>query len=798
MNQEKKVNVDIGNGRIIEISTGKLANLANGAAVLRLGETVIIVACCSGPAKEGSDFLPLQVDYREKYSAAGRFPGGYIKREGRPSEKEILTCRMTDRPVRPLFPEGFFDEIQIQALLLSSDGQNEPDVLTMLGASAALALSDLPFLGPIGALRVGRVDGKFIANPTHEEMANSELDLVYAGVADKVIMIEGDANECSEETLRDAMSFANEIVKKQIDAQKELVASSGRKKKEPKLHKVPQELKDAVNAFCKGRMEGACLINSKEERQVALGAIFTEMTAAVKPQFDGKVEELDVKLKMYFDQLTEKTVRTAIMEKGVRPDGRGLEDIRPISCEVGVLPRVHGSGLFTRGETQALVIVTLGAGSDAQESDPITGGTATKQFYLHYNFPNFSVNEPGRISGPGRREIGHGNLAERSIAQVMPAEYPYTVRCVSEIMASNGSTSMASVCGGTLALMDAGVPIKSPVAGISCGLVSEGGKDILLTDIIGAEDFYGDMDFKVCGTKNGITGFQLDLKIAGISIDLMHKAMIRNRDARLKILDMMAACIAEPRTEMSKYAPRIVNMKINTEKIGALIGPGGSVIRGITESTGAQIDIDDDGTVKIFAADKDALDAAVQAVQDITAEVEVGKIYRGKVTGMKEFGVFVEILPGQDGLLHISEMANYRVNKVTDICKEGDMVTVKVIGVDDRGKIRLSRKAAMEETGEEDAATGQAEKQAPAPQVEVGKICRGKVTGIKDFGAFVEINPGQDGLLHISEMANYRVNKVTDVCKEGDMVTVKIIGVDERGKIRLSRKAALEELDDKK
>ncbi len=694
---EKKVNVDIGNGRVMEISTGKIANLANGSCVIRLGETVVLVAACSGPAKEGADFLPLQVDYREKYSAAGRFPGGYIKREGRPSDKEILTCRMTDRPVRPLFPEGFFDEIQIQALLLSSDGENEPDVMTMLGASAALALSDMPFMGPIGALRVGYVDGKFVANPTHVEIAKSEIELVYAGVADKVIMIEGDAKECSEDFLRDAMSFANEIVKKQIAAQKELAATAGRKKKEPVLHLVPAEIKDAVRDFCKGKIEGACLINSKEEKYAALNVIFDGIEKTVKPQFEGKAEDLDVKLKMCFDQLTEKTIRTAILEKGIRPDGRGMGDIRPISCEVGVLPRVHGTGLFTRGETQALVIVTLGAGSDAQESDPITGGPDTKQFFLHYNFPNFSVNEVGRIAGPGRREIGHGNLAERSIAQMMPDDYPYTVRCVSEIMASNGSTSMASVCGGTLALMDAGVPIKAPVAGISCGLISEGDKNVLLTDIIGAEDHYGDMDFKVCGTAKGITGFQLDLKIAGIAIDLLYQAMIRNRDARIKILDIMKSCIAEPRVEMSKYAPRIISMKINTEKIGALIGPGGSVIRGITESTGAQIDIDDDGTVKIFAANKDALDAATNAVQGITAEVEVGKIYRGRVTGMKEFGVFVEVLPGQDGLLHISEMANYRVNKVTDICKEGDMVTVKVIGVDDRGKIRLSRKAALEE-----------------------------------------------------------------------------------------------------
>ncbi len=694
---EKKVNVDMGNGRIMEISTGKLANLANGSCILQLGETVVLVASCSGAAKPGTDFLPLQVDYREKYSAAGRFPGGYIKREGRPSEKEILTCRMTDRPVRPLFPEGFFDEIQIQALLLSSDGENESDVLTILGASVALTLSDLPFQGPIGALRVGHIDGKFVANPTHTEMAASKLDLVYAGVAGKVIMIEGDAAECSEELLRDALIFANEIVVKQIQAQKELAALGGRKKKQPVLHLVPEDVKAAVHSFCKGKIEGACLINGKEDRQAALGVVFKELSTEITAKFKDTVDELAMKLKMCFEHLVEKTIRFAIVDKGVRPDGRGLDDLRQISSEVGVLPRVHGTGLFTRGETQALVIVTLGAGRDAQESDPITGGSSMKNFYLHYNFPNFSVNEVGRISGPGRREIGHGNLAERSLAQVIPVDYPYTVRCVSEIMASNGSTSMASVCGGSLALMDAGVPITDPVAGISCGLISEGDKNILLTDIIGAEDHYGDMDFKVCGTPKGITGFQLDLKIAGVSIDLLYAAMLRNREARTKILTVMNACISAPRTEMSKYAPRIVSLKINTEKIGALIGPGGSVIRGITESTGAQIDIEDDGSVKIFAANKDALDAATKAVQDITAEVEIGKIYRGQVRSIKEFGAFVELIPGQDGLLHISEMADYRVNKVTDICQEGDMITVKVIGVDDRGKIRLSRKAALAE-----------------------------------------------------------------------------------------------------
>lgn len=693
---EEKISVDIGGNREIEISTGKLAKLANGSCVVRQGDTVILVSACSGPRQEGADFFPLQVDYREKYSAAGRFPGGYIKREGRPSEKEILTCRMTDRPIRPLFPKGFFDEVQIQALLLSSDGENDPDILCIIGASTALCLSDLPFQGPIGAVRVGYVNGEFIANPSHSQMEKSEIELIYAGIAEKVIMIEGDARECSEELLRDAMFFANDFVKRQIEAQNKLTSLAGKTKKNPSLY-LPEDMTESVNAYCQGKIEDLCMITGKEKREEALDKTFEEIVKTLTPKFEGSVENVAGKLKMAWDEVLKRTLRKLIVEKKYRLDGRGLQDIRPINAQVGILPRVHGSGLFSRGETQALVVVTLGAGSDAQERDPITGGITTKQFYLHYNFLPFSVGEVGRIMGPGRREIGHGNLAERSLLQVVPKDFPYTVRCVSEILASNGSTSMASVCGGTLALMDAGVPIKSPVAGISCGLIAEEGNNILLTDILGAEDHFGDMDFKVCGTRTGVTGFQLDLKISGISIDLLYQAMLCTREARFKILDVMAECISTPKAEISKYAPRIVVIKIKPDKIGALIGPGGSNIRGITDKTGAQIDIDDDGTVHIFAVNADALEKAKDAVEMVSAEVEIGKIYRGEVKTIKEFGAFIEILPGQEGLLHISEMANYRVDKVTDICREGDKVTVKVIDIDERGRIRLSRKAALEE-----------------------------------------------------------------------------------------------------
>lgn len=697
MKTEKSVTIDIGGGRELVVSTGKLAGLANGSCVLTLGETTLLVAACSGPPRPGADFFPLQVDYREKYSASGRFPGGYIKREGRPSDKEILTCRMTDRPVRPLFPKGFFDEVQIQALLLSADGENDSDALCMLGASVALHLSDLPFDGPVGALRVGYVDGEFIANPTHEQMAKSEIELMYAGLPGKVIMIEGEAKECSEELMRQAMEFADGVVIKMAEAQNQLRELAGRPKKNYHIYKVPEAVETAVNDFGAERIESACLIASKEDRQNALDALLEEMLKALGPDFEEHEGVTDFDFKMAFDALAKKTIRKAIVEKGYRADGRGTEQLRELYAETGLLPRVHGSGLFSRGETQALVITTLGAADDAQESDKITGGQNTKSFYLHYNFPNFSVGEVGRIMGPGRREIGHGNLAERSLSQVIPKDYPYTVRCVSEIMSSNGSTSMASVCGGSLALMDAGVPITSPVAGISCGLVVEGGKTLLLTDIIGAEDHFGDMDFKVCGTSNGITGFQLDLKIAGISIDLLCQAMERNKTARGDILKVMNACIDAPRAEISPFAPRFETLRINPDKIGALIGPGGKVIKKICEETGAKIDIEDSGIVRIFAVGSESALQAVEEVQKITAEVEIGKIYRGKVKTIKDFGAFVEILPGQEGLVHISELADYRVNEVKDICQEGSMISVKVIDIDERGRVRLSRKAALAE-----------------------------------------------------------------------------------------------------
>ncbi len=698
---EEKVAFQICEGKTMEISTGKIANLAAGSCTVRLGDTIVLAAACSGPAKPGSDFFPLQVDYREKYSAAGKFPGGYIKREGRPSEKEILTCRVTDRPLRPLFPAGFFDEVQIQCLLLSADGKNEPDVLAMLAASAALTLSDLPFQGPIGAVRVGKIDGRLVVNPTQEEMKRSTIDLIYAGLPDKVIMIEGEAQECGEEELREAMYLANDVVKIQCRAQNDLAARAGKPKKTPKLYLVPEALQQALSDFCAPHLESACTVPGKQDRLNALNELLDRARTAIRSGFsDMTDDEFSLETSKGFDYLVKRTTRSVILDKHFRPDGRSITDIRPLSAEVNVLPVVHGSALFSRGETQAMVIATLGNEKDAQEYDQITSaeGTGVKRFYLHYNFPNFSVGEVGRIAGPGRREIGHGDLAERSVSKVIPKDFPYVIRCVSEIMSSNGSTSMATVCGATLALMDAGVPITAPVAGISCGLVTaEDGRYLLLTDILGAEDHFGDMDFKVCGTRKGVTGFQLDLKLPGIAIDLLCEGMERNRVARMKILDVMADCISAPRAEISERAPRMETIKINPEKIGALIGPGGKNIRTITEETQATIDVDDDGSVKIMAADKAHLEMAKERVLASTAEAEIGKIYRGKVVTVRDFGVFVEILPGVDGLLHISEMADYRVNKVSDICREGDYVSVKVIDIDQSGKIRLSRKAALKD-----------------------------------------------------------------------------------------------------
>lgn len=686
------VTIDMGQGAPITIETGKIALLAGASVTVRQGDSIVLCAACSGGRREGMDFFPLQVSYREKYTATGRFPGGYLKREGRPSEHEILTSRMTDRPIRPLFPKGFYNEVQVQCLVLSADSVHQTDVLAMLGSSAALALSDLPFAGPLGSLRVGKVDGEFVANPTFEQMESSSLELIYSGLADKMIMIEGDCDELNEDEFHEAILFANEKVKLQLDAIKDFIAENAKEKKQYEICVVAEDALAAVNAVIdQEKLDAACLVNDKEGRGQALDALFEE----TREKIEGWDEEREDELKTAFGKINSGNIRRLILEEGKRSDGRGATDLRPISCETGVLPVVHGSSLFARGETQGMVIVALGSADGAQSVDSMIGETK-KNFYLHYNFPNYSVGECGRIMGPGNREIGHGNLAERSVAKMMPKDCPYTVRVSSEIMGSNGSTSMASICGASMALMDAGVGIKKQVAGISCGLVTSEDKYVLLTDILGSEDHYGDMDFKIAGTRDGITGFQLDLKIAGITMEQAKEAIANLKESRMKILDIMDATISEPRPEVNPNAPRMHVIHINPEKIGAVIGTGGKVIKGIVEETGAKIDIEDDGKVTIFANNAESLNAALGHVENLTNECEVGKIYQGLVTGIKDFGAFVEIF-SQSGLLHISEMADYRVDKVEDICQVGDKVTVKVMDIDDRGRIRLSRKAALAE-----------------------------------------------------------------------------------------------------
>jgi polyribonucleotide nucleotidyltransferase len=702
----EKITAQVGDKQII-IETGKLAKQADGAVTVQLGETIVIVAAVAATkAKPGQEFFPLTVDYREKAAAAGKFPGGYFKREGRPTEKEILTCRLTDRPIRPLFPKGWYNEVQVQTVVLSADGENDPDILSIIGASAALMVSDIPWAGPLGAVRVGRVGVKFIANPTHSEMLESDLDLVYVGNATDIVMYEGSAREITEADFNAALKFGQECCAPLIAAQKELVAKIGKKKREITLNIASDEILQEAKKLAGDRFVPALLTPGKLAREAACKAIQDEVGAKLVEKFGAeKVTEFIVKDAFYYIQ--KEAVRSLILDSGKRLDGRAFDVVRPISSEVGILPRAHGSALFARGETQALTLATLGTGDDVQEFDSYTGGDSEKKFLLHYNFPNFSVGETGRIAGPGRREIGHGALAERSIEPMLPLkDYPYTIRVTSEIMESNGSTSMATVCGGTLALMDAGVPMIRPVAGISVGICTEYSSDKiskyqLLTDIIGWEDHYCDMDCKIAGTEKGITGFQLDLKLKGLPHAMMTETIEKARVARMHILAEMAKTLAEPRKELSKYAPRIEVIKINPEKIGALIGPGGKNIKRLVEESGCEINIEDDGTVNIFSVSPEGMKIAVDAISGMTAEAEVGKIYRGKVVTIKEFGAFVEFLPGKDGLVHISELANFRVKKTEDICKIGDDMAVKCLGVDEKGRVRLSRRAAMEDRDKE-------------------------------------------------------------------------------------------------
>jgi polyribonucleotide nucleotidyltransferase len=698
----------------LTIETGKIAKLADGSVTVRSGETIILVAAVSATTvKEGQDFFPLTVDYREKAAAVGKFPGGYFKREGRPSEKETLTARMTDRPLRPLFPKGYFFDTQVMSVLLSADGENDPDILSINGASAALCVSDIPFAGPIGAVRVARIDGQFVVNPTHTQRALSDLDLVYVGSADEVVMVEGSADELPEEEFIRALEYAHPYVREIIEMQRELASAAGKPKREVELLNVRDELLEIAYQVAGDRIESALYTPGKVARSKAVDGLKKEVEAVVLEKFP---EATPFEISQAFDYLQKKAFRVSILDKRVRCDGRGFLVIRPLSAEVGLLPRSHGSALFQRGETQAIALTTLASTEEAQLIDAYTGGEPSKRFILHYNFPPFSVGETGRVGGASRREIGHGALAERSIEPVIPsdADFPYAIRISSEVMESNGSTSMATVCAGVMALMDAGVPIRKPVAGISVGLVTEFEGETLkrystLTDIIGSEDHFGDMDFKLCGTRDGVTGFQLDLKLKGLPHSIMAEGIRQAREARMKVLDVMEAAIEAPRKELSQYAPRIETIKIHPDKIGLLIGPGGKTIKGIVAETGAEINIDDDGSVHIYSANRASLQRAKDIISGMTKEIEVGETYHGRVVSIKEFGAFVEVLPGKDGLVHVSELADFRVKAVEDVVKIGDLIWVKCIGIDEKGRVKLSRKAAMKERNAEAESALQAE-----------------------------------------------------------------------------------------
>jgi polyribonucleotide nucleotidyltransferase len=677
------------------LETGKLAKQAHGAVTIQLGETMLLVAAVQGNAIPGRDFFPLTCDYREKYYAAGKFPGGFIKRENRPSTKETLTSRLMDRPIRPLFPVDFLNEVQIQAQVFSYDKENDPDVLAINGASAALHISPIPFLKPLGAVRVGRVQGKLVSMPTMSQMEESDLDLIVAATRDAVCMIEGFAREMPEAEMCAAIEFAHAEILKIIDAIEALRSECGHGAKQLPAAPAADTLVDELHGKYGDEFKKSYLTEGKLARYAALDELKASILKAYLPEGDAAPKYTEGRVSAALGALRERIFREITLT-GKRIDGREAKQIRNLGGEVSLLPRAHGSAMFQRGETQALVVVTLGTMQDEQKVDGLHAEYA-KKFYLDYNFPSFSVGECKPIRGPGRREIGHGMLAERSLKAVFPpaSKFPYTVRLVSEILESNGSSSMASVCGGTLALMDAGVPIRQPVAGISVGLVMDKDKHVLITDIQGDEDHYGDMDFKIAGTQNGITGIQLDIKLDGISHDIIKETLDQSRDGRREILKAMLGVLRAPRKSISPNAPRLLTVKINPEKIGLLIGPGGKMIRSIQDETGAKLDIEDDGTVSIAHSDAAGAEAAKAKVEALCAEIKVGTVYEGKVSSVKDFGAFIEIAPGRDGLCHISEIDYTRINRVEDVLNVGDKVTVKVIAIDDQGRVKLSRKAML-------------------------------------------------------------------------------------------------------
>ncbi|MBT3511127.1 MAG: polyribonucleotide nucleotidyltransferase [Nitrospina sp.] len=689
----EKVEIDI-DGKLISLEAGDLARQAGGAVVVRQGDTMLLVtATMANQAREGIDFFPLTVDYREKTYAAGKIPGSFFRREARPGDIETLTCRLIDRPIRPLFPKSFKNETQVVALVISHDQVNAPDINAITGASAALMISEIPFETPVAGARISRVDGKLIFNPTYEETAISDLNLVMAGTLDGIVMVEAGAEEVSEDDMMEALDFGHERIKKVIGIQIKLRELLGKEKIKVEAPQVDEELKSKIHGMASSKLSDAMQIAGKHERSDAIKQIREDLKSSLSQEDQ---DEKAGEIKEIFHDLEKDIVRNLVLDKQYRVDGRGLADVRAISIKIGYLPRVHGSAVFTRGETQALVSSTLGTSSDEQRIDSLEF-KGTKSFFLHYNFPAFCTGEVKFIAGPGRREVGHGMLAERALIPVLPdkEKFPYTIRIVSDILESNGSSSMASVCGGSLSMMDAGVPIKAPVAGIAMGLIKDGDRVAILSDILGSEDHLGDMDFKVAGTPNGITALQMDIKVDGLDRELMSKALEQAKAGRLHILGEMDKALTTPREEMSKYAPRIVQITVPKDKIRDVIGPGGKVIREIIDKTGVSIDINDDGVVSIASADEEAAKKAVEFVQNLVQEVEVGKIYLGKVKKIVDFGAFVEIFPGTDGLVHISQICDRRIKNVSDEIQEGDEIKVKVIDVDQQGRVKLSRKEAL-------------------------------------------------------------------------------------------------------
>lgn len=683
--------------RTLSIEVGKIAKQADGAAIVRYGDTMVLATAVSAPEeKEEASFFPLTVDYREKMYAAGKFPGGFFKREGRPTLKETLTMRLIDRPIRPLFPETYLREVQVMSMVFSADKENDPDILAMIGASAALSVSSIPFCGPTGSVRVGQINGEFVINPTHSELALSSIDLVVSGTEEAVMMVEASGKEIPEEQMVNAIMFGHTFIREIVQLQRELLVKCGKEKQPIPPLKIDMTLTEEIKKKYYSKILERNHTPGKDARKLALNEILNEIINKYCTDQEGAPTKKVIKT--IFETIETLVVRDQIIKEGKRPDGRGLANIRPISCEVGILPRTHGSALFTRGETQAIVVTTLGTTMDEQRVDTIED-EYSKKFMLDYNFPPFCVGEVKPLRGPGRREIGHGALAERALEVVLPppSKFPYTIRIVSDIMESNGSSSMASVCGGTISMMDAGVPIHAPVAGIAMGLIKEGNNVCILSDILGTEDHLGDMDFKVAGTAKGVTALQMDIKIAGITEKIMRDALTQAKEGRLHILQELAKVIENPRSEISIYAPKVLHIKINPEKIGLIIGPGGKNIKKIQEETSAKIEIEDDGTVIISAALTESAQKAKTWIERMTEEVQVGKTYTGKVLSLKEYGAFVEIIPGHDGLVHISELSDGYIEKVEDVVKVGQEIMIKVIGIDDQKRVKLSRKAALKE-----------------------------------------------------------------------------------------------------